>query len=74
MHVSEIICHLKVPIEKMKQNAAIYNHNTCQKLNLHIQFCRTNALKKGRMNMGIKLHNKLPNEIREVEKIRQFKR
>jgi hypothetical protein len=37
-------------------------------------FCRTNALKKGVMNMSIKLYNKLPNKIREVEKIKQFKR
>jgi hypothetical protein len=26
------------------------------------------------MNMGIKLHNKLPNKIRDVEEMRQFKR
>jgi hypothetical protein len=26
------------------------------------------------MNMGIKLHNKLPNKVREVEKMRQLKK
>jgi hypothetical protein len=26
------------------------------------------------MNMGIRLYNKVPNKIREVGKIRQFKR
>jgi hypothetical protein len=26
------------------------------------------------MNMGIKLNNKIPNKIREVEKMRHFKR
>jgi hypothetical protein len=65
---------MKLHIEKLEQNAPIYNHNTCQKLNLHAQFCRTNSLKKGVMNMGLKLYNKLRNKIREVEKIRQFKR
>jgi hypothetical protein len=29
---------------------------------------RTNALKKGVINMEIKLYNKLPNKIKEVEK------
>jgi hypothetical protein len=29
--------------------------------------------KKGSMNTGTKLYNKLPNKIREVEKMRQFK-
>jgi hypothetical protein len=26
------------------------------------------------MNMGVKLYNKIPNKIREVEKMRHFKR
>jgi hypothetical protein len=30
MHVSEILCHIKVRIEKLEQNAAIHNHNTYQ--------------------------------------------
>jgi hypothetical protein len=38
------------------------------------EFCRTNVFKKGVMNMGIKLYNKLSGKIREVEKIRQFKK
>jgi hypothetical protein len=73
MYISEIICHIKLLIEKLEQNAAIHNCNTCQKLNLHVYFCRTNALKKGVMKMGIKLYNKLTNKIREVEEMRQFK-
>jgi hypothetical protein len=32
-----------------------------------------NAFKKGELSMGIKLHNKVPNKIREVAKMRQFK-
>jgi hypothetical protein len=68
MYISEIICHIKPHVEKQEQNAAIHNHNTCQKLNLHVQFYRTNALKKGVMTMGIKLDNKFPHKIMEVEK------
>jgi hypothetical protein len=72
MYISEIICHMKLHIEKLEESAAIHNHNAHQKLNLRVQFCRTNALKKGVMNMEIKLYNKLPNKIMEVEKMRQF--
>jgi hypothetical protein len=43
-------------------------------LNLHVQFCRTNVVKNGVMNMGIRLYNRIPNKVREVEKMRQFKR
>jgi hypothetical protein len=74
MYISEVVCHIKLHIEKLEQNNPIHNHNTCQKLNLHVKFCRTNSLKKGVMNMGIKLYSHLPNKIREVEKTRQFKR
>jgi hypothetical protein len=62
MHISEIICHIKLHTEKLVQNSAIHNHNTCQKLNLHIQFCRTNAFKKNLMKMGIKLYTKWLNK------------
>jgi hypothetical protein len=55
-------------------NAEIHNHNTHQKLNLCVQFCRTNGFRNGVMSMGIKLCNKFANKIRKVQKIRQFKR
>jgi hypothetical protein len=77
MYISEIVWHIKLHLEKLEQNAAITITITItiyQQLNLHVQFCRTNARKKGVMNMGIRLYNKLPNKIREVEEIRQFKR
>jgi hypothetical protein len=58
----------------LEQNAAIHDHNTWQKLNFHVQYGRTNALKKGVMNIGIKLYSKLLNKIKEVEEMRYFKR
>jgi hypothetical protein len=73
MYISEVVCHMKLHIEELEQNTAVHDHNRRQNLNIHVQFCRTNALKKGVMSMGIKLYNKLPSEIREVEKMRQCK-
>jgi hypothetical protein len=74
MYISEIICHIKLHTDKLEQNTEIHNHNTHQKLDLHVQFCRTNVLKKGVVNIGIKLYSKLPSQIREVEKMRTFKK
>jgi hypothetical protein len=37
-------------------------------LKLHVEFCRANAFRKGVINMGIKLYNRLPNKIKEVGK------
>jgi hypothetical protein len=66
--------YIKTHSGEFDQNIAVHNHNTCQKLNLHVQFCRTNVSKNGVMNIGIRLYNKVPNKIREVGKMRQFKR
>jgi hypothetical protein len=74
MYIFELVCYIKSHFEKLDQNSAVHNHNTHQKLNLPVQFCRTNVVKNGVMNMGIRLYNRITNKIREVEKIRQFKR
>lgn len=39
------------------------------KVERSFQFYRTDALKKGVMNFGIKLYNKLPNKSKEVKKM-----
>jgi hypothetical protein len=70
----DILCYIKVNIEKLQKNAEIHSHNTRQKLNLHVQFCRTDVFKNGVVNAGIKLYNRLPNQIGKLEKIQQFKR
>jgi hypothetical protein len=72
MYIFELVCYIKSHFGELDQNTVVHNHN--QKLNLHIQFCRTNVFKNGVMNMGIRLYNKIPNKIREVRKMRQFKR
>jgi hypothetical protein len=45
-----------------------------QKSDLHIQFCGTTLLKNSSENVGIKLYSKLPNTIKRLEKIQEFKR
>jgi hypothetical protein len=72
--IFELVCYIKSHFGELDQNIAVHNHNTCQKLNLHVQFCRTNVSKNGVMIMEIKLYNKIRNKIREVGKMRQFKR
>jgi hypothetical protein len=74
MYICELVCCIKSHFGELDQNSVVQNHNACQKLNLHVQFCRTNVVKNGVVNMGIRLYNRIPNKIREVEKIRQFKR
>jgi hypothetical protein len=74
VYIFELVCYIKSHFGKLDQNIAVHNHNTRQKLNFHVQFCRTNVFKNGVMNIGIRLHNKIPSKIRKVGKIRHFKR
>jgi hypothetical protein len=68
MYIFELVCYIKSHFGELDPNIVVHNHNTCQKLNLHAQFCRTNVFKNGVMNMGIRLYNKIPIKIREVGK------
>ena len=61
-------------MEKMKYNEDIPDQCTCQKSDLHTQFCRTTLFKNSSANVGIKLYNKLPNTIKRLDKIQEFKR
>jgi hypothetical protein len=74
LYISEIVCCVKTNMEKMKCNGEIHDHCMCQKLDLHIKFCRTTLLKNSGANVGIKLYNKLPNTIKRLDKIQEVKR
>jgi hypothetical protein len=74
LYMLEILCYIKVNIEKLHKNTKIHSQNTCQKLNLHVQFCRADVFKNGFVNAGIKLYDRLPNQIGKLERIQQFKR
>jgi hypothetical protein len=72
--VSEVVCCVQSNLEKMKYNGEVHDHCTHQKSGLHIQFCRTTVFKNSSENVGIKLFSKLPDTIKRLEKIQEFKR
>jgi len=74
LYISEVVCCVKSNMEKMKYNEEVHDHCTCQKSDLYIQFCRTTLPKNISANVGIKLYNKLPNTIKRLPKIQEFKR
>jgi hypothetical protein len=74
LYISEVVCCVKSNLEKMKNNEEVQDHRTCQKLDLHTQFCRTTLFKNSSGNVGIRLFNKLPDTIKSLEKIQEFKR
>jgi hypothetical protein len=60
-------------LEKMKSNEEVHDHCTCQKSD-HTQFCRTTLFNNTSGSVAIKLFNKLPDTIKRLEKIQEFKR
>jgi len=43
-------------------------------MNLYVKPCNTNLYKKSVINMGIRLYNKVPNNIKKVEEYKPYKR
>jgi hypothetical protein len=54
-------------------NDSIHNHYTRNCGNLHVKFTRTRKTSLSPQNMGLILYNKLPRNIKSVEKISSFK-
>jgi hypothetical protein len=58
----------------MAKNSDIHNYNTQRKLNLHVQYCNTVLFKKSVMNMGISLCTKVPDQIKQKDNFKSFKK
>jgi hypothetical protein len=52
----------------------VHSYNTIHKHNLYVQPCNTWRCKKSVTNMGIKIYNNLPFEIKTTQNFKAFKR
>jgi hypothetical protein len=59
--------HKKKYKAAVQKNEQIHDHNTRGNKNLYIKPCNTNLYKKSVINMGIRLYNKVPNNIQKIE-------
>jgi hypothetical protein len=73
LYLSERLNFLKRYQGHVKQNLEIHDHNTRKKHDLHTQHCNTVLYQKSVINMGIKLFNKLPIQIK-LDNHKRFKR
>jgi hypothetical protein len=55
------------------QYSDIHGYNTIHKFNLYVQLCNTDQCKKNIINMGIKIFNNLPLELKSIENFKDFK-
>jgi hypothetical protein len=58
----------------VRQNLEVHDHNTRKKLDLHTRHCYTVLYQKSVVNMGIKLFNRLPITIKQLDNYKNFKR
>ena len=68
-----MVCWIKSNMGRMISNKEVHDYHKCQKSDLYHQFCGTNVAKHSGINMGIKLYNKLPPVIKNLEMAQQFK-
>jgi hypothetical protein len=46
LYIREIVCFIKKYKGSLEQNVQVHNYNTREKMDLHVQYCRKNLLKK----------------------------
>ena len=74
LYILEILCFIIKNRIYTTLNSDVHNYNTKHKHNLYAQHCNTNRCKRSVINMGIKLYNNLPMELKNVSDFKVFRR
>ena len=74
LYILEVLCFIKECHGNLKQNCGMHGHNTRNKLDLYTGYCSTIWYHRSVTNMGIKLFNKLPVQIKQLDNYKCFKR
>jgi hypothetical protein len=74
LYILEVLDYIKRYKRSLKQNVSIQGHNTCSKLNFHVEFCNTVLFQKSEVNMGIKLHNRVLESIKNLDNFKFLKK
>jgi hypothetical protein len=67
------LCYFRKYNLYLTRNSDLYKYNTRRKDDLRVQNYNTSTFKKNVINMGIKLYNRLPLELRKIEGFKEFK-
>jgi hypothetical protein len=73
LYILEVLSYSEKHNIYTTKNSDLYEYDTRRKENLHVQSCNTLTSEKGVVNMAIKLHNKLPMELRREKRERKIK-
>jgi len=73
LYILEVLCFIKQYQRNLQQNFAIHGHNTINKFDLHTRYCSSVLYQRSVTNVGIKLFNKLPIHIKQLDNHNGFK-
>jgi hypothetical protein len=74
LYIMEVVCYIRKHHQFVDLNSNIHAHNTRRKMDIHIQSYKTDLYKRSVINMGTKLHNKLPSYIKEIDSYKTLRR
>jgi hypothetical protein len=72
LYILEVLSYFKKHNTYTTNNSDLYEYDTRRKEDLHVQSYNTLACEKGVINMAIKLHNRLPLELRKLKGKKEF--
>ncbi|PNF39982.1 hypothetical protein B7P43_G15963 [Cryptotermes secundus] len=74
LYIFETLCFLRKNRIYNISYSDVHGYNTVHKQNLYVQPCNTSRCKRSVINMGIRLYNNLPSQIRSIQEFKVFKR
>jgi hypothetical protein len=74
VYIVETICYVKGNLKQFNQNSNNHNYDTRQRKNLYVTYCRTEACKNSVNNIGKRLYNKLPNNLKSTDNTLHFRK
>jgi hypothetical protein len=74
LYILEVLCFIKKYRMAVQKNEQINDQNTRRNMNLYVKPCNTNHYKKSVINIEIRLYNKVPNNIKNVEEYKPYER
>jgi len=67
LYIFDVICYIRKHHQFLELISNIRTHNTRGKMDIHIQLCSTDLFKRSVINIGTKLHNKLPGSMKGID-------
>jgi hypothetical protein len=73
IYILEVISYLRRHHQFVELNSNVHAYNT-RRTDIHIQSYKADLYKRSVINMGSKLYNKLPDNIKEIESYKTFRK